>query len=146
MTRAALVLLVAIPIAALTYFSVAQETSKHHGDHDACVKACLACQKECDTCAAHCGKMVESGKKDHVVTLHTCEDCSAICAVAAKIVARKGPFSEVICHACADACKRCGDQCAHHSSDAIMTKCAEECQKCEKACREMIKTSPHATK
>jgi hypothetical protein len=146
MARIALALFVAIPMAALTYFSVAQEKSEHHGDHDACAKACLACQKECDTCASHCAKLVESGKKEHAMTQHTCEDCSAICAAAAKIVARKGPFSEVICHACAEACKRCGDECAKHSSDATMKKCADECKKCEKACREMITTSPHATK
>lgn len=145
MLKFLLTLVVATSVSFLGYLPAAQESSDHQVSHDACAKACLACQRECDICAAHCAKMVESGKKEHAVTMHTCEDCSVICASAAKIVGRKGPFSEVICVACADACKRCGDACAKHASDAVMKKCADECKKCEKACREMLEHS-HETK
>lgn len=64
MTRIALALLVAIPMTALTYFAVAQDKPEHHGDYDACAKACLACQKECDTCAAHCTRWSTAARKN----------------------------------------------------------------------------------
>jgi hypothetical protein len=75
-----------------------------------------------------------------MTTLATCLDCAAICATAAQVVSREGPFSNLICSACADACQRCCKECQQHSGDdLVMTRCAEECRKCETACREMVK-------
>jgi hypothetical protein len=104
----------------------------------ACAKECANCALACDTCIAYCVKMLADGKKDHVKTLQACQDCSAICATSASIVARNGPFSMQICGACRDACKRCGDLCDQMKGDETMIKCAEECRKCEKACIEML--------
>ena len=87
--------------------------------------------------------MVAEGKKDHLTTLKTCQDCATHCAAAASIMSRKGPFSDLICKACAEACARCGEACAKFPDDRHMKKCAEECKKCEKACREMLR---HAEK
>jgi len=90
-------------------------------------------------CLAHCVKMLADGKKEHLSTLHSCQDCATICSAAANIVARKGPFSEIICMSCVDACKQCGLECDKMKNDPVMKKCAEECRKCEKACQEMLK-------
>ena len=65
--------------------------------------------------------------------------CATHCGAAASVTARKGPFSDLICTACADACSRCGKACEKFKSDEHMKRCAEECFKCEKACREMLK-------
>jgi len=89
-------------------------------------------------CAAHCAKLVSEGKKEHLATLKTCQDCATVCSAAASIVARMGPFSDTICKSCADACKRCGDECDKLKDDPMMKKCADECRKCEKACRDML--------
>jgi len=104
-----------------------------------CSKACDDCARFCDLCANHCAKLISEGKKEHLHTLKTCQDCSEICTAASRVVAKFGPFSDLICTACADACKRCGDECEKHQSDPMMKKCAEECRKCEKACRDMLK-------
>ena len=84
--------------------------------------------------------MVVDGHKEHLETVRTCVDCATICASASAIVSKYGPFSDLICTACADACKRCGDACEKHGGDdPVMKACAAECRKCEKACREMLK-------
>ncbi len=112
------------------------------GGHDAafeqCAKACDDCARVCDQCSAHCAKLLADGKKEHLKTLQTCQDCATICSAASCVVAKGGPFSDLICTACADACKRCGDACDQHKDDPMMKKCAEECRKCEKACRDML--------
>jgi hypothetical protein len=87
--------------------------------------------------------LVSQGKKEHLRTAGTCVDCADVCAAAAQIVARKGPFADLICTACADACKRCGDECEKHLNEPMMKQCADECRKCEKACREMLKHVGH---
>ncbi|MDY3553813.1 four-helix bundle copper-binding protein [Gemmata sp. JC717] len=105
-----------------------------------CAKECDDCARICNMCAAHCAKMVAEGKKEHLETVRTCIDCATICQSASAIVIKSGPFSDLICTACAEACKRCGDACEKHAEhDAIMKQCAAECRKCEKACRVMMK-------
>ena len=58
-------------------------------------------------CARLIARVDFRGQKEHLATLHTCQDCATVCSAAASIVARKGPFSEIICMSCADACKQC---------------------------------------
>lgn len=113
------------------------------GGHDAafeqCSKACDDCARVCEQCAAHCARLLADGKKEHLKTLQTCQDCATVCSAASCVVARKGPFSDLICTACADACKRCGDACEPHAADPMMKRCADECRRCEKACRDMLR-------
>lgn len=114
-----------------------------HAEHDdvlqACAKACSDCQRACDMCTTHCAHQLHAGKAEHMTTLATCQDCADYCVAAAQIVARGGPFSAVICAACADACSMCGKECEKFPDDKHMKMCAEECRKCEKACRDMVK-------
>jgi Domain of Unknown Function (DUF326) len=138
----------AVAIAGYAGWSSAQETTARKGDGHAahfqdCAKACHECARVCDMCSAHCAELVGQGRREHLPTLATCQDCATICNAAAAITARMGPFSDAICTACADVCKRCGDVCAKHPSDPIMKQCADECYKCEKACREMLKHVGH---
>lgn len=110
----------------------------HHEEYEKCAKACNDCQRICDACATHCAMLVADGKKDHLKTLMTCRDCADFCAAAAEIVARGGPFADLICKSCADACNRCGKACEKFKDDEMMRRCAQECFRCEKACREML--------
>lgn len=126
--------------------AAAQVKQTEHGLHHAnqeglerCAKACDDCQRACDMCAAHCIHMVADGKKEHVKTLQSCQDCAGICSEAARVVARGGPFTDLACQACAEACARCGKQCEPFSEDRMMKTCLEECRRCEKECREMLK-------
>lgn len=104
-----------------------------------CSEACARCQRECDGCSTHCLEEVADGNKHHVETLQSCRDCADICSTAAEITARGGVYSDLICHACAEACARCAKACEQHGrDDKVMQKCAEECRRCEKACKEML--------
>jgi hypothetical protein len=118
--------------------TVATPHDMHHEAMDTCARACSDCERTCESCATHCAHMSASGKAEHLKTLQTCRDCASFCSAAAQIVARHGPFSELICTSCAEACARCGKACEQQPNDAHMKQCAEECRKCEKACREMV--------
>jgi hypothetical protein len=124
-------------------FAVTQERTVQHTEHEKmlqdCAKACSDCQRACDMCSTHCAHQVHEGKKEHIATLMTCQDCSTFCAAASQITARGGPFAQLICMSCADACARCGAECEKFPNDSHMKACAEECRRCEKACRGMGK-------
>jgi hypothetical protein len=111
----------------------------HHEMFQKCAEECADCQLACDACARHCAQLVADGKKEHLRTLQTCQDCADFCSAAAHIVARQGPFAALICESCAEACARCGKECERFPDDQMMRKCAEECRACEKACREMVR-------
>jgi hypothetical protein len=105
----------------------------HHANHIA------ACAVMCDACAAHCARLIADGKKEHMKSMQHCQDCAAICHSTAAVAARHGPLADLIVAACADACKRCGDECATMKDDKMMAQCADVCRNCERMCREMIK-------
>ena len=118
-------------------------SDKHATAFMDCARACGSCAGICDACTAHCARLLAEGKKEHFKTLRTCQDCATICAAAACVTARGGPFSDAICTACAESCKRCGEACAKFKDDDSMRRCAEECSKCEKACRTMLEHAKH---
>ncbi|MFN0051993.1 MAG: four-helix bundle copper-binding protein [Planctomycetales bacterium] len=123
-----------------------QEKKGAHTEHDAmlqtCAKACSDCQRACDSCSTHCAHLSAEGKKEHLTTLMSCQDCATVCAAAAQIVARGGPHSVLICECCAKACEQCGAACEKFPDDKHMQACAVECRKCEKACQAMVKHMP----
>lgn len=120
------------------------EHKEHGGAMRACAKACSDCQRECDSCATHCAHQLHEGKKEHLTTLMTCQDCANFCGTAAQIVSRGGPFARLVCEGCAEACSRCGKACENFPDDKHMKQCAKECRKCEKACRDMVKHIGHS--
>lgn len=112
---------------------------EHNATVKACAKSCSECQLSCDVCASFCGHMLQDGKKQHLATLTTCQNCATICSAASQIVARSGPFSKNICEACAEACTNCAMECEKFPEDEQMKACAEACMKCAHACRDMLK-------
>lgn len=135
----------AMALATIEGSAIAQRTATkaaahphHGGKEEACAKACSDCQRACDSCSTHCAEMLGSGKHEHATTLATCQDCADVCAAAAQIVSRGGPFANSICKACAEICAGCAQACEKIAHDEHMKQCAEECRRCEKACREMI--------
>ncbi|MFO0880863.1 MAG: four-helix bundle copper-binding protein [Gemmataceae bacterium] len=137
-----LALTCALLIAAITQ----ADQHKHDSEFEKCARACNDCQRICDACSAHCANMVAEGKKEHLATLRTCQDCATFCTAAATTVARKGPFSDLICKACAEACNGCGKSCEKFGEDKLMKECAEDCFRCEKICREMLNHTARETK
>ncbi len=135
-------------ILALTLAQGPARAAEDHKDHmggvfDKCAKACATCMLHCESCFRHCATLVASGNKAHVPTMGTCRDCADLCGVAAKLAARKGPFSVLTCEACAKACDECGKKCEAFKDDKHMLACAKACRDCAAACREMIKHAGH---
>lgn len=126
---------------------VQAQDKKEHAGHDdmlmSCAKACSDCQRACDMCATHCSHLLVNGKKEHAVTLATCQDCADFCVTAAQIVSRGGPFASLVCEGCAEACAKCAKHCENFPDDQHMKMCAEECRRCEKECRNMAKHDGH---
>jgi hypothetical protein len=117
---------------------IAEKPKTPHSDMLlSCAKACSDCQLACDSCSNHCLMMIAEGKTEHIKTMQLCNDCAAICASSAQLVARHGPLMILICTACAEACNQCAAACEKMKDDAHMKRCAEECRRCEKACRTM---------
>jgi hypothetical protein len=114
---------------------------RHHAtpEMEACLKECARCAKECESCLNHCTYLVADGKKEHVRTLRTCNDCGDMCAISGKLVARDGAYMNLMCAACAKACDGCGAECAKFPHDEHMARCAKACEDCATACREMVK-------
>src|SRR5260221_10207893 len=70
-----------------------QKTKDSHSDMlMSCAKACSDCQRACDMCSAHCLALMTDGKLQHAKTMQLCNDCAALCATSAQIVARHGPL------------------------------------------------------
>jgi hypothetical protein len=140
--RVAMSTIVLVAVVTVT-FALTQEKAVQHTEHEKmlqdCAKACSDCQRACDMCATHCAHQMHEGKKEHVETLMTCRDCATFCSAASQITARGGPYAQLICSSCAEACARCGAACEKFPNDSHMKACAEECRRCEKACREMLK-------
>jgi hypothetical protein len=114
-----------------------------HGAFMDCAKACAICQNQCESCFNHCAHLVADGKKEHVRSMRSCNDCGEICATAAKLSARQGPMVGLICDSCAKACDQCGAECEKFPSDDHMKACAKACRDCAAACREMLKHIGH---
>ena len=119
--------------------SAEPSSSEHiHMDkaHDDCLKACADCAKSCEMMFHHCFKLTAQGHKEHAKSARIALDCAEFCGLSARLIARMSPLMGLSCTACAEACKKCGDECGK-SDMAEMKACAEVCRKCEQSCREM---------
>jgi hypothetical protein len=120
------------------------KSSPHHlsAEMEKCLKECARCAKECESCLSHCTDLVADGKREHVRTLRTCNDCGDMCAMAGKLIARNGAFMNPMCEACRKACDGCGAECAKYPHDEHMARCAQACKDCAKACKDMLQAAP----
>jgi hypothetical protein len=140
----AAVLAAALMLGGRTASAIDEKSPDAHSTHfEACAKACYDCSRACESCAHHCAHLVAEGKKEHMMTLGTCTDCSGFCIGAGKVVSHRGPMSALACEACAKACDMCGTECEKFPSDQHMKDCAKACRDCAKACREMLKHVEH---
>jgi hypothetical protein len=119
--------------------------AKHSAAFNRCAEECGNCQRACESCAAHCANLLAEGKKEHQATLQSCQDCATLCGAAASVLARRGPFADLLCKVCMEACARCAKECEKFNDDAEMKQCALACRRCEQACRNMP-THLHADK
>ena len=116
----------------------------HHMDkvHEDCLSACADCAKACNMMAHHCmDKIIDGGPdvKRHAKAHSLAMDCQAFCVLSASMIARGSDLMQYSCESCADACRRCAEECEKPGGDAVMKSCGEKCRACEKTCDEMVR-------
>jgi hypothetical protein len=99
-----------------------------------CIEACQRCATECERCASACLK------EDDVKAMARCIqldlDCSLLCVVTAKLLARGSEEGNHIARHCAEVCRRCAEECRKHDMDHCQ-RCADVCDECAEECEEI---------
>jgi hypothetical protein len=85
-----------------------------------CMSICTACAKKC----------IEEG---HARTAALCAECADICALAIKSKSCQSEFQHQILDLCAQACRRCAEECSHMNAHHCQ-ECAEVCRRCADCC------------
>jgi hypothetical protein len=106
----------------------------------AAVEACLECEQACTACADAC---LGDGRPDELVRcIRMNQDCADLCDVTAKICSRQtasdARLVRELLHACALACKLCGDECRRHAGLGHCRDCAAACERCQEACTQLM--------
>jgi hypothetical protein len=112
---------------------------KHAGMAKSCCDACGTCAEACNKAFHHCIEQASSGKPRHAKMAQMVADCAAFCALSATMISRHSMLMVLSCRACADACRRCAQECETFDTDIDMKICLDACQRCEESCRNMVK-------
>jgi len=118
---------------------------KHAGMAKSCCDACGTCAEACNKAFHHCIEQASAGKPRHGKMAQTVADCAAFCTLSAQMIARHSMMMVLSCRACADACRRCAQECETFDTDIDMKICLDACQRCEESCRNMVKTMGDGT-
>ena len=94
-----------------------------------------ACVAACERCASACLQ------EDHVKMMAPCialdRDCSDICALVARLLARGSAHAQHLLRECAEICRLCAEECGQHQHQHCQ-ECAAACRRCEEAYRQSM--------
>jgi hypothetical protein len=107
-------------------------------DREACSRVCSGCALDCEACNAECAKRVANGEKKMYNSQRMSRDCADVCALTARVLARRGPTWRVMCDACARSCEACAKICSDNKDCECCTTCVKTCRACAKACRDLL--------
>ena len=114
--------------------------SSHHAGDGSLRSGLRHCAKECESCLSHCTQLLVEGKKEHALTLRSCNDCGDMCILAGKLVVRDGAFADVdVRRLLPRPVMVAGPECGKFPNDEHMSLCAQACKDCATACRAMVK-------
>lgn len=99
-----------------------------------CADECSKCHQICLATLRHC--LEKGGAHASASHVRLMMDCAQICATSADFMTRMSPLHELTCHACAEICQICSEDCVN-LDDEHMTRCAEACRSCAEMCRQM---------
>ena len=116
-----------------------RDDPRHAGMKKSCCDACGECAQACDKAFHHSLEQASAGKPAYARLAQTVADCAAFCNLSAQMIARGSTMMLLSCRACADACRRCAQECGVFDTDLDIKICTEACQRCEESCRNMIK-------
>ena len=103
--------------------------------HSACIEACHFCALACQHCAAACLQEPDPEPLARCISLSL--DCSDLCDLTVRAIARASEHSDAICALCADLCDSCGSECSQHDMEQCCI-CANACRRCAEECRRML--------
>lgn len=107
-----------------------------HETFEGCIAACNRCAAESEHCISACLK------EDDVKMMARCieldMDCSLLCVVTAKLLARGSEEGFHIARHCAEVCRKCAAECRKHAMKHCQD-CADCCDDCADEC-EIIAT------
>jgi hypothetical protein len=110
-----------------------------HERFEECIEACNRCAAECEHCASACLK------EDNVKMMTRCieldMDCSLLCVVTSKLLARGSEEGFHIAQHCAEVCRKCAEECRKHDVEHCQ-QCADACEDCADECEKV--TQPAA--
>src|SRR5437867_10283546 len=105
-----------------------------HQQYQKCIDACNDCAVECEHCASSC--LQEDKVQEMARCIRLDLDCSLVCAMTSKLMARGSEFAPEFCRQCAEVCDACAEECARHD-DEHCQRCAKTCRRCAEECRKM---------
>ncbi len=109
-----------------------------HAAHDIeqCIENCVNCHRIClEVTALHFRG--EAPKSMPEATVRLLIDCAEICRTSADFMIRGSELHPHTCRACAVVCHRCAEACDRMGDDPHMAACVEACRRCAETCREM---------
>jgi hypothetical protein len=106
-----------------------------------CIEACFDCAQSCTACADAC--LGEDDVEMLIRCIRLCQDCSDVCTTTGRVLSRQteldATVARAVVHACAEACRACGQECERHAGHHRHCRvCAEACRRCEQACEEAL--------
>lgn len=99
--------------------------------YEDCIEACNRCAAACEQCAAACLK--EENVRQLTRCIENDLDCSLLCVVTAKLLARNSAQGLLIARQCADICRSCAEECRKHDMEHCR-ECAIACEECAEEC------------
>ncbi|GAB3236764.1 hypothetical protein GCM10027346_27380 [Hymenobacter seoulensis] len=103
--------------------------------HTVVLDALNRCIAACEHCATSCLH------EEHVQHMVPCilldRDCSDVCALTARLVARGSEHAKHLMRECIEICTKCANECSQHE-DEHCQQCAAACQACVEACQRYL--------
>jgi len=117
-----------------------ERAAKSAATMKSCFDACGECAEACNKAFHHCLEQAAAGKLPHAKMAQVTADCAAFCTLSAEMISRRSTLVALSCQGCADACRRCAQDCETFDTDLVMKICLDACKHCEEYCRKMVQT------
>jgi hypothetical protein len=106
-----------------------------------CCYAAAECSLVCTACADACLEEQDVGHLRACIRLN--QECSAVCDLAARVIARAGRQDKEILRQtlqlCGELCRACAEECGRHAATMEhCAVCADACEECAARCDEMV--------
>jgi len=101
-----------------------------------CIDACIRCVVAVEHCAAAFLAREEPG---FAAAIAASRDCADVCALTARLLARRSGLSDALCRLCVAACEACALECEKHID--IHTPCrasVDSCRECAAQCGRVL--------